>query len=266
MMDGLDRIGNDTTEKGVRSASGPSAIILLQSAVPFILAGGTAGGGSNQFTMGDNGALSTLPTLPTTYLLGGWIYMPAGAIFTAGAGSAAGLYWFVGSSTTAGQVYNNQYTSGNPTAPAVLVAFVTTGPGVVTQTVGTAIDMVSITVPGGSIGPNGTLTTDDLCACTNNANSKTLTNNYGGVAASSVVQNSASRRVMRSFRAMGRADAFKMTNGWAPVTDGSTTSYAANHALMDSGLARTYKITMNIATASDMMVLEFCTLTAAYGA
>jgi len=265
-MDGLDRIGNDTTEKGVRSASGPSSIILLQSAVPFILAGGTAGGGSNQFTMGDNGALSTLATLPTTYLLGGWIYMPAGAIFTAGAGSAAGLYWFVGSSTTAGQVYNNRYTSDNPAPPAVLVAFVTTGPGVVTQTVGANIDMVSITVPGGSIGPNGALTTDDLCTCTNNANVKSLRLDYGGMVMSTSMTNWAGRRIMRSCRAMGRADAFKITNGSVAVTEGTVASYAANFPLMDSGLAQTYKITLNMATASDMMVLEFCTLTAAYGA
>ena len=266
MMDGLDRIGNDTTEKGVRSASGPSAIILLQSAVPFILAGGTAGGGSNQFTMGNNGALSTLQTLPTTYLLGGWIYMPAGAIFTAGAGSAAGEYWFVGSSTTAGQVFNNQYTSGNPAPPAVLVPFVTTGPGVVTQTVGTAIDMVSITVPGGCIGPNGSLNTDELCTCNNNANVKTLTHNYGGLTAGAGMQSTAGRRLVRSFRAMGRADAFKATSGWQPTTDATTTSYIANYPLMDSGLAQTYKITVNMATASDMMVIEFCTLNVSYGA
>ena len=105
--------------------------VLLQSAISFILAGGTAGGSSNQFTMGNNGALSTLPVLPTTYSGGAFIYMPANAIF---AGSAAGWYWFVASATTAGTVYNNAYTGGDPKAavPATPTPFVSTGPGLVT--------------------------------------------------------------------------------------------------------------------------------------
>lgn len=127
--------------------------VLVQSAIPFILAGGTAGGSSNQFTMGNNGAISTLPVLPTTYSGGAFIYMPANAIF---AGSTAGWYWFVASSTTAGTVYNNTYTSGDPklAVPATPTPFVSTGPGLVTQTTSQIASLQHI-VPGNSMGPNG---------------------------------------------------------------------------------------------------------------
>jgi hypothetical protein len=132
--------------------------ILAQSAIPFILAGGTAGGSSNQFTMGNNGALSTLAVLPTTYSGGAFIYMPANGIF---AGSTAGWYWFVASSTTAGTVYNNQYTSGDPrlAVPATPAPFASTGPGLVTQTTAADLTAHQITIPGGSLGPSGRVRT-----------------------------------------------------------------------------------------------------------
>lgn len=144
---------NAAAELGER----PRAIV--QSAVPFILAGGTAGGGLNQFTMGDNGAISTLPVLPTTYSGGAWLYLPAGAIF---AGSAAGWYWFVASSTTAGTVFNNTYTAGDPilAIPASPIPFVSTGPGLITQETVSTITALNRQLFGGALGKNGSLAMD----------------------------------------------------------------------------------------------------------
>jgi len=133
--------------------------VLAQSAIPFILAGGTAGGGLNQFTAGAAGAISTLPTLPTTYSGGAFLYLPAG---TYAGQASAGWYWFVGSSTTAGTVYNNRYTSGDPrlavpTSPTAFGA----GVGLVTQTTASALTAHQITIPGGSLGPNGRVRTQN---------------------------------------------------------------------------------------------------------
>jgi hypothetical protein len=117
---------------------------LFQSGVPFII---TSSG-----VMGNNGALSGITALSTTFPQA-YIYLPAGAISS---GSAAGWYYTVFSSTTAGTVYNNVYTSGTPTVPASPSAFVTTGPGAFVQTTGfiTSINP-TVTIPANSMTANG---------------------------------------------------------------------------------------------------------------
>lgn len=79
-------------------------------------------------TMGNNGAFTSGTALPKTYLKG-YMYFAANQI---AAGVVAGWYPAVGSSTTAFTIYNNPYTSGTPTWPSSLTAFVTTGPGATT--------------------------------------------------------------------------------------------------------------------------------------
>lgn len=129
--------------------------ILAQSAIPFIVGCGSGGTGA-QPVMGNDGALSAFATQPTTHSGGAWVYFPANAIDGA---NVAGWYWTVFSSTTAATVYNNRYTSGDPAAaiPASPAAFVSTGPGAFTQTTGANINGPVITLPGGSLGPNGAL-------------------------------------------------------------------------------------------------------------
>src|ERR1700693_852831 len=99
----------------------PSPVIpVIQNAIPMIL--------PSSGTIGNNGALSALTALPTIYA-NAYLYFPAGAIV---AGSLAGLYYCIMSSTTAGTIYNNTYdtTLGvMPTIPANPVPFVTPGPG-----------------------------------------------------------------------------------------------------------------------------------------
>jgi hypothetical protein len=158
--------------------SGDAPEILAQSAIPFILAGGTAGGGLNQFTAGAAGAISTLATLPTTYSGGGWLYLPAG---TYSGQASAGWFWFVASSTTAGTVYNNQYTSGDPrlavpTSPTAFGA----GVGLVTQTTGSDITAFQFLLPGNSLGRNGRMESLYRFESNSSANAKTLNLLFGG--------------------------------------------------------------------------------------
>lgn len=96
---------------------------VVGSGVPFIIA--------NTGTMGNNGALTLGTALPTTYA-NAYVYLPAGAIVV---GSAAGWYYTQFSSTTVGVVFNNTYAAGTQPVllPTVsLVPFVTTGPGAYT--------------------------------------------------------------------------------------------------------------------------------------
>lgn len=234
--------------------------VFIQSPIPFILAGGTAGGSSNQFTMGNNGALSTLPTLPTTYSGGAWIYMPANGIF---AGSTAGWYWFVASSTTAGTVYNNTYTSGDPkpAVPASPTAFATTGPGVVTQTT-SAVDAWSVTIPGGAIGPSGRLVIDSNVQALNNANAKSFSTLFGSAAlASPSMASQTARRELRQFANVGAQNRNKYQNGWAPAIDGTV-----GYSTVDTSAEQVLKRQLTLSTTTDYLVDEMFQVSLVYGA
>lgn len=238
--------------------------VVLQSSIPFILPGGTAGGGSNQFTVGNNGAISTIAATVVTYTLGAWMYMPAGAIF---AGSNAGWYWFVGSSLTAGTLYNNTYISGDPkaVAPVTPTPFSTTGPGLVTQTAATNIDALQVTIPGGLFGPNGSLVVDEMYIVTNNANAKTAYQNFGGIPTGSGLGSATGRRILRKFKTMNNPSAIKFSNGWQPTTDGSIGAYPNNNGLINTNVDQPYKVTFNLAAATDTAVLEWCDIQTTYG-
>lgn len=134
--------------------------VLSVCGIPFIhLSSGT---------MGNNGALSAVTALPTTYA-GAYCYLPTAAI---AAGSVAGWYWVVFSSTTAGTVYNSVYTSGQPQVGAA-TAFATTGPGAFTGSTA-AVAGPDIPVAGGVLGPHGAFRLSSKWSATNNANAKTI--------------------------------------------------------------------------------------------
>jgi hypothetical protein len=152
-----------------------SAIVIAQSGIPMIL--------PSSGSIGNNGDLSGIAPLPATYSGGCYMYFPANAI---AAGVAAGLYYVVMSSTTAGTIYNNTYTSGTPAPPASPTAFSTTGPGAYTQTTGADITLLSNTLIGGVLGNNGELRIKMLLGNINNANAKGVKNIFGGQTISNV--------------------------------------------------------------------------------
>ena len=119
-------------------------------------------------SIGNNCAITGLTAMPYTYPAI-YLYFPAGAISS---GSAAGLYYTVMSSATAGTCYNNKYTSGTPAIPASPVAFSTTGPGAFTQTTGTYESMFNVNVPAGAIGLNGEVQIDFPVTVNNTSNNK----------------------------------------------------------------------------------------------
>lgn len=95
-------------------------------------------------TMGNNGALSDHPALNMIYDQGSWTYFDASQLY---AGSTAGWYWTVWSSTTAATVYANTYTpGGDDSAPASPTAIVATGPGAITGST-SEITCASLTLP-----------------------------------------------------------------------------------------------------------------------
>lgn len=236
---------------------------VLASAIPFILAGGSSGGSSNQFNAGAAGAITFLSALPSTFSDGAFIYLPAGT-FAGQAG--AGWFWYVASTTAAGTAYNNQYVSGDPidAIPATPTAF-GAGVGLVTQTVATLIDAIQFTVPGGTIGAGGWLATDAIVGVNNNANAKTATESFGGMPVSSSLASTSGRRLMRKYHATKGANRFIANNGWA-LTDGTMAIYPGNWGLIDSTVDQTFKYQMNLGVATDYMVLFYLDLEAVFGA
>lgn len=155
---------SDVPQFGVANPLGTVAQFkLAQTAIPFIIA--------SSGSMANNGAMTGLTALPATYSNGCYVNLPASAI---SAGSAAGWYFCIMSSTTAGTVYNNTYTSGVPFqwTASTATAFATTGPGAFTG-VSAATNGPQFTLNANTMGPNGVL---ELCAvygCTGSVNSKT---------------------------------------------------------------------------------------------
>lgn len=143
-------------------AGGVLTGIPLQGGVPFVL----PSGGS----IANNGALTLTVALPTTFTGGVFMYFPAAAI---AAGSAAGWYWTVMGSTTAGTIYNNSYSSGVPAVPAAPIPFATTGPGAYTQTVA-AVTAQSLNLPANYLGGHGQMRITKIGAAANNADAKSV--------------------------------------------------------------------------------------------
>jgi hypothetical protein len=165
---GVEIFCSDIAAKPMRIVSdGTQWIIpncyLSQQGLPLVLA---ASG-----TIANNGALTIGTALPAVYS-SCYIYLPDSAIFT---GSTAGLYYAVMSSSTAGTLYNNVYTSGNVEIPDTPVAFVSTGPGAYTQTTVSAITLKAVTLRGGLLGTNGQIIIQNDWFATVNANAKTAT-------------------------------------------------------------------------------------------
>lgn len=133
--------------------------VIGQTAIPFVLTSGS---------MGNNGAL-TLTTAVATAYPNAYVYMPAGAI---SAGSVAGWYYAVFSTTSAATVYNNTYTGGNPTIPSSPTAFSTTGPGAFTFSTASSYTGISFTVPGGTLDTNGSIEVQYTATANTSANAK----------------------------------------------------------------------------------------------
>jgi len=118
---------------------------------------GIAFGIPSSGSVGNNGALSLTTAFPRIFSNGIYLYFPTGAIYS---GSAAGLYWTVMSSTTAGTIYNNVYSPSTTTVPSPVTsrtAFSTTGPGAYSQTTATSIALASFTIPANLMGTRGEL-------------------------------------------------------------------------------------------------------------
>lgn len=222
--------------------------VLAQTAIPVIL--------QSSGTIGNNGALSAITALPTTYA-SCYLYFPVDKI---AAGVAAGLYYCVMSSTTAGTIYNNKYdpTLGlMPTIPASPTAFVTTGPGAYVQTTGADITLLGCKIPGGAMGNNGSLRLMNVWVHLNSAGTKTWKWALGGIINRSAAPSTTPSSVITPWKIqnMGVTNLQFWTSGNSLVP-----------TTIDTSTDKTLTAIANLAVATDYIFISDALIEILYGA
>ena len=242
----VDAVTNNVTFDGNVFTPNVS-YILGQSRIPFILPG--AG------TMGNNGAITGLTSLPRTYNApGAYIYLPAGAIAS---GSAAGWYWFVASSATAGTVYNNTYSSGTPAAPGSPTAFSTTGPGAWTLATATYFNAYTLAIAGNVVGVNGSVRLTGDVSFSSSTNAKTFAGAYGSYVFGSSSPSASGNVSSGIYSGFGNCG---VTNSQSALTSSAlgtaASSVAPAYGAIDSTTSQNLTVQLKLAATTDFIVLE----------
>ena len=144
----------DSTDRSEWLRETPLTIASI--GVPFIIPPGDGAAVGLQFT-GTAGAFTLSAAILTNAwnaLKGCWMYLTASF---GGSTCPAGWYWAVFSSDTAGIVYTDTYVSGKPVRPSSPVAFSIDLTGRLTSTTSEVTGPTGFVLPGGSMGPNGSL-------------------------------------------------------------------------------------------------------------
>lgn len=250
--------GSSTAVAAAQALSVP--YVLAQWGVPVIAA--------SSGSMGNNGAVTALTGLDRTYSSGAWLVLPAGAI-AAGVPAATAIYWFVGSSTTAGTVFNSTLAgTGIPTA-GVTTAFSTTGPGLFTG-ITTEVVVATVTVP--VLAANSSIWTDALWGNTNNANGKTPRIRLGasgaGTGGTALYAGSGGAQfnylTAHVFRNMNSTSAQLNVNSTLLAGIGSSGSNNTAAAIDTSLGTAQLVFTLQKSTATDNLVLEGATIVARF--
>lgn len=229
--------------------------------VPLSLRGGIPMIMQSSGSMGAGGALTGLTALNTTYP-NCYMYFIAGAVFS---GSAAGWYYAVMSSTTTATVYNNVYTSGVAGIPSSPTEVSGPGPGAYVQTTSAQITGYSLTIPGGSLGPNGVLGFSLQSTYPNNANTKTIRAVFGGtVVLVSGQTTSASQSVLREIANQG-SQSRQVTHASGSTGSGNSTG-AAIRLSVNTSADQTFSTAHQLAVDTDFLVIEYFACEVRYGA
>ena len=221
--------------------------VIAQSAVPVCLA--------PNGTVATNGTIALGTALPTTYSVGIWLRLPAGAVV----GGSAGLYWAVMSSTTAGQVYTTFIDPSNefvPYIPSNVVAAVGSN-SAYTQATNADVTLVNVTLPGGAMGLYGGVEVDQQWSHPNNANTKTERVALAGSLLGSFF-GTTSVHETRNIRARNKGvENRQISTG--PVGYGQSTT-SPIYISVDTSITTSITLIGQIAVATDYVIIEACTV------
>ncbi len=223
---------------------------IANSNIPLIM--------SSTCTMGDNGAISVCTALPGTYTAS-YTYWPLNTICTGGTGgNVAGWYYTVWSSTTAGTIYRNTYSSGTPLIPASPTAFsCTAGTGV--QGTGADITAFSYTIPAGTInGINDSIWFSPSYSINSSGNNKILKSKIGTtptVLRNVTLTTNATQNDLFGISNSGSSQVQVSSNSISGAVGAASTSPLINLTLDTTGNL-TFIVTMQLATATDYAILN----------
>lgn len=218
----------------------------MQMAIPI----GVAPSGS----VGSNGALTLGTALTTTYADGLWLYYPVNSVT---ASNAAGFYWTVMSSGTAGTVYQNYLSDGTSQAGLVSVPSSntawsgTTGGSYTGAT--SAVFVPGFNIAANTLGKNGTGTLRMAMRNNNSAGNKTLQPIFGSSSLifSQMLGTTATQTAQVStVYNRGRAD--------RQVCPGAqdSSAFALTTASVNTAATVLMTMRMTLAVATDWMILE----------
>lgn len=201
-------------------------------------------------TVGTNGAITLGTALTKVYSGGIFLRFPANALFS---GSLAASYWCVMSSTTAGTAFNNVLT-GIPVVPDSTIAIVDAGPGAYTGVTGD-VTVASFTMPGGTLGPNGSAVITHENSYNATAGAKLFKWLIGGSLLLTITRTLTGNHdyVTGRFRNLGSA----ARNSFIVLSESSTASAGSpTLTTVDTTASQTVAFVVNTATATDVAIVE----------
>lgn len=232
--------------------------------VPYVVEQwAVASGVAPSGVVGNNGALTLGTALPRTYSAGIYLYFPADAIY---AGSAAGSYWCVMSSTTAGTIYQETL-SGIPSYVAAPTSWVTTGPGAFVGSTA-EISLASYSLAGNSLGNNGGYSSVQGWSTSNSASNKEIRIKYGGgnIYQITTITTSQSASHMAQFRNRGVSGEQICGSALAAAGGLGTSSANIGSLSVNSSTNQTVLYTGKTSLATDYVILEYAECSIAYKA
>lgn len=244
--------------------------VLYQSGIPFWIPPGDGGSNGINFT-GTRGvftlnAASPMAGLGATVLSGGgYMYLPAGA----GGLASGGLYWFVMTDDTNGEVFAETYTSGKPVRVASPTALPNLAAGRITQST-SEINLVPFIMPGGSMGENGISEFSFKWFTSSTANVKFVRLRTGGGVAwfSGLTTTSSNNLTAKATRGNMGSQSRQIGNrtgsgsGWDFL---GATTYASDVTTVDTSVDVPLTVTAQLAVNTDSIVVIPMLFTVQYG-
>ncbi len=176
-----------------------------------------------------------------------YMYFPAN-VFTS---SSAGWYYCEMSTTSAGLMYSNTYTTGIPADPTSKT-LVTTGAGAYTQTTGAYLGGQIFTIPGNAIALDGKAEIETICKTNATANFKYVQHCYGTTDLTGMGLTTATVTA-----AMTKLVNVGATNKQCAFTYNGMNSGATDVTTKDSTAAQTLQIKYYLATATDWIAFQW---------
>lgn len=223
---------SDKRQIGVVRPNGEETLfpyILDQAATPRILPSSGTSNATGQITH-----TTALPYQPSGVV---WTYLPAGVVTAGSAGTGAGLYPVIYSSTTVCQIQGTGIVTAN---------------GAYTQTTASDITLAAVVVPGGAMGANGSLRVAEYLAVAGTAGNKICNVVFGG-----------STVIGQTITTGPGATAYCATvNRGSQAINvsrnlGTTTATGVNNrSTIDTSINQNLTFTGQLAVATDFIILE----------